>query len=561
MNKLQSATNLLLIFLLLLLSTPVIAGDPPVDEESEEERSHKLNHVKTITGRISPKSIVHNGKGVFFAQNMMYKHTVTVYNRKYNLLKTIKDEVKLADYGYEKYKGTYKGSPVECAFSHDGKYAWVSNYEMKGGTSREFIKPGCDGCVGNRYDKSYVYKINTENFELEEVVEVGSVPKYIAVTPDDKYVLVSNWTSSDLSVISTETDKEIRRINLGRLPRGIVVDSKSTYAYVAIMGSNKVAKVNLYNYKVSWIKDVGRGPRHLCISPDDDYLYATLNNEGKVIKIDLDTYEKTEVRTGSNPRSMVMSEDGEFLYVVNYSSNRLSKIETSTMEVVHESRTNSKPIGITFDEKTKNIWVACYTGRIMVFHDTYYDKDEKFMLANKEQDNLLKFLSYSYIVKKPKVEKEVPKQILSLREIAEITGRDGEDRTLARADVKATAKVKEKVRPMTTRSVSTREKPEVKTRSTRINTLERRTLITANKPRVKPSSSTKSFLVITGSFRDKTNAKRRLNLMKKRGYDAGIYFSPKKNLNMVYIKRCSSREEAQKFANSKRLEAWIFQTK
>ena len=43
------------------------------------------------------------------------------------------------------------------------------------------------------------------------------------------------------------------------------------------------------------------------------------------------------------------------------------------MKVVDNIKTNDKPIGITYDDETNNIWVACYEGSIMVFHDSYYD--------------------------------------------------------------------------------------------------------------------------------------------------------------------------------------------
>ena len=55
---------------------------------------------KTIKGQISPKSIVHNGNGLFFAQNMMYNHKVTIYNRDFELVASIKDEVSFIGQGY-----------------------------------------------------------------------------------------------------------------------------------------------------------------------------------------------------------------------------------------------------------------------------------------------------------------------------------------------------------------------------------------------------------------------------------------------------------------------------
>lgn len=324
---------------------------------------------KVIRGDIRPKSIVHSGDGRFFAQNMMYRHTITVYDRDMELVKTISDRIKLEDYGYKGYKGYHKGAPVEAVFTHNGQYAWVSNYEMQG---EGFDNPGADACtISNKYDQSYVYQIDTRSLEIISAIEVGCVPKYLAATPNHKYVLVSNWCSGDLSVIDTNTKKEIKRITLGRYPRGIAVDEKGEKAYVAIMGSNKIAVIHLFDFSVSWLKDIGRRPRHLCIDSHQNFLYATLNSEGKVIKIDLFSGEVIKkTNTGTAPRSMVMTEDGAYLYVVNYFDESMSKVRSSDMKVVQTVKTHKKPIGITYDKETRNVWVACYPGSIMVFKDT-----------------------------------------------------------------------------------------------------------------------------------------------------------------------------------------------
>ena len=44
----------------------------------------------------------------------------------------IDDSVDLAKFGVPGHAGTSKGSPVETAFTPDGRYAWVSNYSMYG---------------------------------------------------------------------------------------------------------------------------------------------------------------------------------------------------------------------------------------------------------------------------------------------------------------------------------------------------------------------------------------------------------------------------------------------
>ncbi len=321
---------------------------------------------QTIPGKISPKSIVHSGHGLFFAQNMMYSHTITVYNRSFQLVKTIPDTVKMSHFNITGYTGTHQGSPVEATFSHQGQYAWISNYQMYG---QGFRNPGDDVCSpSQKHDQSFVYRIHTGSLEIDQVIKVGAVPKYLAATPNDRLVVVSNWCSWDISIIDTTLNQEIKRISLGRYPRGIAIDSKSQLAYVAVMGSQDIAVVNLKNWHISWIRGVGAAPRHLVIDPSDQFLYVTLNSEGKVAKLDLLTNKIiAKTSTGNAPRSMAISKDGIFLYVVNYHSNSLSQILARTMQVRQTVRTNPSPIGVTVDADTQQIWVACYSGSLQIF--------------------------------------------------------------------------------------------------------------------------------------------------------------------------------------------------
>jgi YVTN family beta-propeller protein len=350
--------------------SPKLEAPPNLDkpQKTSERPQTRMKLKKTISGKISPKSVVSSGTGLFFAQNMMYSHTITVYDREHNLVKTIPDAVNLSKYGYSKFKGNYRGAPVETSFSHDGKYAWVSNYQMYG---PGFNNPGSDQCSpSQKTDKSFLYRINTETLKIEKVIQVGSVPKYVATAPDNRLVLVSNWCSWDLSVVDTEKNRETKRIPLGRYPRGIVVDATSDKAYIAVMGSEDIAKVDLEDFSVGWLKNIGHSPRHLNLDPSGEYLYTTLNGEGRIAKIDLSTGKVLKkVVTGNAPRSMVISDDGQQLYVVNYYSNTVSKVRTSDMKVLQTVNVGASPIGITYDPQTREVWVACYSGSIMVFQD------------------------------------------------------------------------------------------------------------------------------------------------------------------------------------------------
>jgi len=353
-----------------LVSSPTQNLDPKQSHLKKNYPSHppKMTLKKVISGRISPKSVVHSGNGLFFAQNMMYNHTITVYDRQHKLVKVIPDKVDLSKYGYSQFKGNYRGAPVEASFSQDGKYAWISNYQMYG---PGFNNPGSDKCnPSQKTDKSFLYRINTDTLEIDHVVQVGSVPKFVATTNDERLVLVSNWCSWDLSVVDTAQNREIKRIKLGPYPRGIAIDAAANKAYIAVMGSYNIAQVDLNNFSVKWLKNIGRSPRHLNIDPTGEYLYASLNGEGKIAKINLPKSKLVgKVSTGNAPRSMVLSDDGERLYVVNYSDHTVSKVRTSDMKVMQKMNVGANPIGITYDPETREVWVACYSGNIMVFQD------------------------------------------------------------------------------------------------------------------------------------------------------------------------------------------------
>jgi YVTN family beta-propeller protein len=329
-------------------------------------RSFLLTQVRTIGGPISPKSVTASGNGYVFAQNMMYRHTMSVYDRDGAPVKTIPDSVDLSQFGIGGHPGVSRGAPVEAAVDHAHRNMYATNYSMYGAN---FGPEGSDSCGGPAgLSPSYVYRVNLKTLAITGVAQVGMVPKYVAVTPNDRYVLVTNWCSYDLSVVDHDAFREVRRINLGRYPRGIAVDRSSRVAYVAVMGSRDIARVDLGSFAVSWFRGIGSSPRHLVLSADDSRLFVTLNGDNRVVAVDTATGNVVaSANTGSQPRSMAISSDGQALYVVNYSSNTVSVLRASDLGIVRTFPVGSHPIGITYEPTAHRVWVACYSGEILVY--------------------------------------------------------------------------------------------------------------------------------------------------------------------------------------------------
>jgi YVTN family beta-propeller protein len=348
------------LFALSLISLPVTHASEPLSQDT------RMKLVKTLSGNLSPKSVLSSGSGLVSAHNMMYNHTVTIFDANtLELLSTVKDSVDLKALGNKKYSGIYRGAPVEGAFSPDGKYLYFTNYSMYG---KGFTKEGHDTCSpASGYDTSFLSRIDLSTYEIDAVYPVGSVPKVVQVTPDNKYILVSNWCSYTLSVISVAEQKVVQNIKIGRYPRGIVVTKDSSFAYVAEMGGNRLHRINLANFEHTYIP-IGSNPRALVLSPDNKILYATLNVSGQIAAWDLVADKSLgKAKVGNAARSLDISSDGTALFVTSFKSGTISKVRSSDLKVLQTIKACSEPIGISYDAPTARTWVACYKGSVKVF--------------------------------------------------------------------------------------------------------------------------------------------------------------------------------------------------
>jgi YVTN family beta-propeller protein len=386
-----------------------------------------------------------------------------------------------------------------------------------------------------------LYRINTETFEIEKVIKVGSVPKYVAACDNNKYVLVSNWSSGDVSVIDVESNTEIKRIKAGAFPRGIAIDSRSKYAYVAIMGGTGILKIDLDDFSTSWIREVGRAPRHLCISSNDSVLYVSLNTEGKIARINLNTNVIDKISCAGAPRSMILSPDDHFLYVVNYSADKVSKIDLGLFRLVEQQNTHGEPIGITFDEELKEIWVACYSGSIMVFADKDYNKsfDLSWIMdgVTGMYDRFSDFTG-SFLADKKTKPKENKKDLA----VTDAVKTKKQDPALHNvSQVKDDEPVKEKVRTEPEKTVA----DPVKT-------------TTPVKGEITPAAG--EIYVVVGSFKVDGNAYRLKNRLTDKGYTS-VVFRNKNGMMCTALGSFGSVQSAQEALNKvklvEKMEGWI----
>jgi len=328
-----------------------------------------LEQVDYLTGGLTPKSVMASGHGLMIANNMMYSHTSTVFDSTTReQVEVLDDSVDLAAFGIEGHPGVSQGSPVEAAWTADGRYAYVSQYTMFG---ENFGVEGFDACTTESgVGPSFVYRFDAQEMAWDQVFEVGAVPKYLALSPDQKTLLVSNWCDATLSVVDTEQGVETGTVELAAAPRGLVIMPDNRTVYAVAMYADQLYKVDLEEGTAEVVMDTPPRPRHLNLADEGRTLYLTTSGGNAVLKIDTATDEVVdEASPGVEPRSVALSPDESALYVVNYNEATVAKVRTSDMEVIDTVPVDANPIGIDYDPVTHTVWVACYGGSIYVFDD------------------------------------------------------------------------------------------------------------------------------------------------------------------------------------------------
>jgi YVTN family beta-propeller protein len=330
----------------------------------------RMTDPQRITGDITPKSVVASGHGLVIANNMMYSHNSTVYDASTRSLEaTVDDGMDMSEFGFDQYPGTTQGAPVEAAWTDDGRYAYVSQYQLTGESHGE---SGNDDCRhGEGTDPGALFPLDTETMQWDQVIEVGRVPKYVAISPDGSFALVSNWCDRTVSVVDLEAGEVTDEIPVDSAPRGIVILPDDNTAYVAAMYADELFRIDVDAGTSELVRQTGRKPRHLVLSPDGTRMYMTEAGADRLLEMDARTGEVLrETATGREPRSMDISPDGTALYVVNYYENSVSKFDVDTFGEVQREQVGERPVGVTYEPATASVWVANYAGSLDVFDDS-----------------------------------------------------------------------------------------------------------------------------------------------------------------------------------------------
>lgn len=183
---------------------------------------------------------------------------------------------------------------------------------------------------------STVSLVNIKSGKVVAEVACGKRPSGLALTPDGRRVLVTGTYGGDVTIFALKENnlEKMGSVYLGFEPRGVVVSPDGKLAYVALETGNAVAVVDLQALKDVDRIGVGRWPRYLALTPDGKRLAVSVSGDGGVAVVDTVAKKRLFLNdfAGINVGHMQTSADGKFVYAP-WMVYRLNPITTNNIRI------------------------------------------------------------------------------------------------------------------------------------------------------------------------------------------------------------------------------------
>jgi DNA-binding beta-propeller fold protein YncE/mono/diheme cytochrome c family protein len=154
---------------------------------------------------------------------------------------------------------------------------------------------------------------------IVQEIPCGHRPAAIAISVDDRKVLVTGTWSGDLTIFDLAGGqlKPSGKVQLGFEPRDVAITRDGRIAYVALTAADTVAIVDLAEKKLLDQIEVARWPRYLALSADDRKLAVGTSGDLSVCVVDTAARKVLfeESTGGINLGHMQVSADGKYVYL------------------------------------------------------------------------------------------------------------------------------------------------------------------------------------------------------------------------------------------------------
>lgn len=225
--------------------------------------------------------------------------------------------------------------------------------------------------------------IDAASFKKVGSIPVGQGPHNVQVSPDGKWVWVTNNSEPTKAaeampaekmpksgngamagagavwVIDTATDAVTIKIAVGMMPAHVVVAPDGRMAYVANGGENSVSVVDAAAQRVVQTVPVGAMPHGMRISPNGQQLWVANLNGGTVSVIDNAAQKQVaQIAVGKGPAQVGFTPDGRFGFVSLSKENKVAVIDPARHKVIRKIAVGTVPIQLYATPDSQLVLVA-----------------------------------------------------------------------------------------------------------------------------------------------------------------------------------------------------------
>ncbi|HLB12468.1 MAG TPA: beta-propeller fold lactonase family protein, partial [Dehalococcoidia bacterium] len=162
--------------------------------------------------------------------------------------------------------------PRYVVVSPDGNTAFVTNYGE--GTVSVVDLPA----LADAISKNIPY--------AADIVKAGETPVGIDITPDGRFLYVTNFAPGTVSVIDREKMAVVSTIRVGSNPWGVTISPDGSHVYIANAGSNSISIIDITRRPV--VETIEHKsllvPQEIAVDPSGGRLYVT-NLKGNSVTI------------------------------------------------------------------------------------------------------------------------------------------------------------------------------------------------------------------------------------------------------------------------------------
>jgi YVTN family beta-propeller protein len=254
--------------------------------------------------------------------------------------------------------------PRGIRVSRDGRTLYVAL------SGSPIAPPGVDESTLPPPDRSAdgIAVVDIATRKIVRTIHSGQDPETFDLSPDGKWLYVSNEETAEVSVVDVQAGAVTQRIKVGDEPEGVTVSPDGKVVYVTCEEDHIVVAIDTATFAEIGRVMVGQRPRSVAVTPDGGTLFVTDENSASVSVVNaarrslLDTIrlpKADDAPTPPRPMGAVFSPDAKLLYVSSGRARSVAVIDVATRRLVRTLKdVGQRPWGIGLNGDGTKLFTA-----------------------------------------------------------------------------------------------------------------------------------------------------------------------------------------------------------